>query len=355
MVNRLEFWRDKSVLVTGHTGFKGSWLCLLLQELGARVTGYALPPETDPSHYDLLGLQAGIESVTADVRDPHMLETVVERCQPDAVFHLAAQSLVRRSYTAPVYTFETNVLGTVNLLEAVRNSSGVRAVVSVTSDKCYENRETLRPYVEGDRLGGHDPYSNSKACAELVTQAYRDSFSDLPATGTARAGNVIGGGDWSDDRLVPDLVRAAVSGAPLLVRNPEAVRPWQFVLEPLMGYLHLARSLAEGGSAAEAWNFGPPDSDACTVQDFLNLALADWPAGPRWECDRGERPHEARLLLLESGKAIDRLGWRRHLGLHDAAKWTIDWYRAWLNGADMASVSRDQVGRYLELERGAGR
>lgn len=353
MVSGLEFWRDRPVLVSGHTGFKGSWLCLLLQSLGARVTGYARPPDTDPNLFELLGLGEAVDSVFADVRDADRLASVVERCRPEVVFHLAAQSLVRRSYENPVYTFQTNVLGTVHLLEAVRNSSGVRAVVSVTSDKCYENRETLEPYTEADRLGGRDPYSNSKACAELVTQAYRDSFSELAATATARAGNVIGGGDWSEDRLVPDLVRAAVSGTPLMVRNPGSIRPWQFVLEPLMGYLHLAQQLAEGAPVAEAWNFGPPDSDACTVRDFLELMLEGWPAGPRWESDKRDQPHEARLLLLDSGRATTSLGWRRHLDLRAAAQWTATWYRAWLDGADMANFSRAQVTRYLELERGA--
>ena len=344
-----QFWRGRRVLVTGHTGFKGSWLCLWLTSLGAEVHGYALPPPTDPSLFEVAKVGDLLAaSEMADLRNGEALSAVVSRACPEIVFHLAAQPLVRYSYKEPVETYAVNVMGTVNLLEAIRQTDCVRAVVCVTTDKCYENREWPWGYRENEPLGGHDPYSSSKACAELVSAAYRDSF--LAALGvalaTARAGNVIGGGDWAVDRLLPDFLRALDAGETLSIRSPGAIRPWQHVLEPLSGYLALAEALVVSGvQVAEAWNFGPVDDDARSVGWILDRLSARVPE-LRWQCDASPQPHEANYLKLDSSKARARLGWAPRWRLDKALAMTVDWHRAWRQGGDMQAVSLAQIAEY---------
>jgi CDP-glucose 4,6-dehydratase len=329
------FWAGKRVFVTGHTGFKGGWLSAWLAELGAEVTGYALAPDPAPAFFTRCGLAGRVASIEADVRDAARLQEAVHSRAPEIVFHLAAQPLVLRSHRAPAETFEINVMGTAHLLDAVRAVPGVRAVVAVTSDKCYDNLERGTPFREGDPLGGRDPYSASKACAELVAAAYRASFfstgGPVAAVATARAGNVFGGGDLAEDRLIPDAVRALRAGRPLIVRNPKSVRPWQHVLEPLSGYLMLAERLAREGAAwAEAWNFGPDRADAVPVADLADRLIRRWGSG-RWEAGgpaaEGAAPVEAGVLILDSAKARERLGWRPRLPLDEAVAWTVEWYR----------------------------
>jgi CDP-glucose 4,6-dehydratase len=334
------------VLVTGHTGFKGSWLTLWLNELGADVTGLSLAPPTAPNHWDLLGL--GIHEHRQDIRDTSAVAQAVERAQPEIVFHLAAQSLVRRSYRDPLDTWSTNVLGTANLLDACRRTATVRAIVVVTSDKCYENHSLKRAYRETDRLGGHDPYSASKAAAELVAASHRDAFFDshgAPLLATARAGNVIGGGDWSEDRLVPDLVRAVAAGSKLEIRSPDAIRPWQHVLESLAGYLLLGQKLLAGErDFATAWNFGPDSDDSCTVVDVLARMKAFWPQ-LSWRIGRETQPHEAQWLSLDSTKAREKLGWRCVWPLDTSIRVTSDWYGRFLDRGD--AESRSQLKQYV--------
>jgi CDP-glucose 4,6-dehydratase len=346
-----KFWAGKRVLVTGHTGFKGSWLSLWLASLGAKVTGYALPPPPDkPSLWGLVEAKAGISSILADIRDLDRLCKAMDEAQPEIVLHLAAQSLVRPSYDDPVGTYATNVLGTIHVLEAARRLKGLRALVNVTSDKCYENLETGQAYRETDPMGGRDPYSNSKGCAELITSAYRMSFFDGARVASARAGNVIGGGDWALDRIVPDTVRAAVAGKPVEIRNPRAVRPWQHVLEPLGGYLLLAERLAEQTrDFAEAWNFGPDEADAVPVETVVGTVTSLWGPPAAWKTNSGEHPHEAHFLRLDSSKARSRLGWRPRLGLPLALEWTVDWYRKQSQGGDAMQLTRAQIEQYMEL------
>ena len=330
MVDR-QFWNKKQVFVTGHTGFKGGWLSAWLLEMGAEVSGYALKPDTDPCFFHLCGLGDRVRSVIADIRDANALKRAIQESQPEIVFHLAAQPLVRRSYQDPVETFSTNVMGTVNLLDAVRRAPSVRAVIVVTSDKCYESKDTDGGYKEDDPMGGHDPYSASKGCAELVTTAYRRSYfadtSSPVAVASVRAGNVIGGGDWGEDRLVPDAVRALQQNQPLVVRNPEAVRPWQHVLEPLAGYLMLAERLyREKDPWAGAWNFGPRVQDAVPVATLANMVFRLWGKGG-WQTDTDQnQPHETQYLALDSSKARHTLGWRPQLSLEEAVGLTVSWY-----------------------------
>jgi len=343
------FWHGKRVFLTGHTGFKGSWLALWLQRAGAEVHGYALAPPTQPN---LFG-EARVSDVLAantfgDVRDGRVLAQALAEAAPDIVFHLAAQSLVRYSYQEPVETYATNVMGTVNLLEAVRACSGVKAVVNVTTDKCYENREWPWGYRENEPLGGLDPYASSKACSELVTAAYRSSFLAQAgvAIASARAGNVIGGGDWAVDRLLPDFFRAADAAEPLAVRYAGATRPWQHVLEPLSGYLLLAEQLASGDTAfAEAWNFGPTDEDAVSVRDLLDKLTAKV-SGTHWLETSGTTVHEAHYLKLDSSKARTRLGWRPRWNLDVALDKTIEWHQAWRAGQNMRQVCETQILAY---------
>jgi CDP-glucose 4,6-dehydratase len=327
-VNR-SYWSGRRVLVTGHTGFKGGWLAAWLKRLGARVTGYALAPAQRPNLFELANIGDDIESSIGDLGDLVRLSAVVAAAEPEIVFHLAAQPLVRLSYEQPVETFATNVLGTVNLLQAARAVRSIRAIVVVTTDKVYENRDWVWPYREKDRLGGHDPYAASKACAELVTSSYRDSFFTAGNVGvaTVRAGNVIGGGDWSRDRLVPDVIMACQERNSVRLRNPTAVRPWQHVLEPLHGYLMLAERLAEEPAVfGSEWNFGPDENDALTVGEVTRRLIALWGSGSA-EIDSDAHPHETHALRLDSSKARTLLGWRPLLDVDEALRWTVEWYR----------------------------
>lgn len=344
-------WAGRRVLVTGHTGFKGSWLALWLESLGARVTGLALAPDTEPALFDVLGLGARIDDRRADIRDPEAVAQAFDACRPEVVFHLAAQALVRDGYREPAATFATNVMGTVHVLEVARRCGPLRALVVATSDKCYENDESGRAFREGDPLGGRDPYSASKAGAELAAAAWRASFPDSPCgrLATVRAGNVIGGGDWARDRIVPDLVRGFAAAQPVPIRNPGAVRPWQHVLEPLAGYLVVAEALLAGrADCATAWNFGPDPVGARPVAELVAHAAARWGAGADWVLDPGPQPHEARLLQLDAAQARARLGWAPRWSTDRAIDETIDWYRAHRRGADMRAYSLAQINRYLE-------
>lgn len=352
-----DFWRGRRVLLTGHTGFKGGWLSLWLESMGAKVAGYSLPAPTEPSLCEIAGVERSIDATRGDIRDLTALSASARKFAPEVVFHLAAQALVRPSYDDPVGTYSTNVMGTVNVLEAVRQCPSVRSVVVVTSDKCYENREREQGYREDEAMGGYDPYSSSKGCAELVTAAYRNSFFSPDdhsrhkvAIASGRAGNVIGGGDWATDRLVPDMIRAIVAGRTVKIRNPNAVRPWQHVLEPLGGYLLLAERLhEEGPKFSGGWNFGPLEGDARRVEEIVQRLTAGWGDGARWEADRGAHPHEARFLKLDCSKAHALLGWRPRLDVDTALSWTVDWYRAWRAGKDVRALSLQQISTYSTL------
>lgn len=342
-----KFWAGKRVFLTGHTGFKGAWLALWLAKLGARVSALALPPATTPSLWALVEGRAGVGSTMGDIRDLDALKKAMAAAQPEVVFHLAAQALVRASYGDPVGTYATNVMGTVHVLEAAREL-GVRAIVNVTSDKCYDNVGLERGYREDDPMGGRDPYSSSKGCAELVASAYRSSF--LKPLASARAGNVIGGGDWAADRVVPDIVRAVAAGKPVQIRNPNAVRPWQHVLEPLAGYLLLAERVWGGPEQhAEGWNFGPDERDAVPVQKLVEAMIRLWGPPAEWQADRGQHPHEAHFLRLDSTKARSRLGWKPRLSLDKALEWTVDWYRGQARGEDARALTIAQIERYMAM------
>ena len=355
------FWHGKRVLLTGHTGFKGSWLALWLQSLGAQLTGYSLPPPSSPSLYDDASVGAGMRSIHGDVLDLDHLRNAMRELQPQVVFHMAAQSLVRRSYANPVDTFATNVLGTVNILESARANPALKAVVIVTSDKCYADREDRRPHKESDALGGHDPYSSSKGCAELVTAAYRDSFFSANGAAlkvgvaTARAGNVIGGGDWALDRLIPDAMRAASEGTDLRVRNPDSVRPWQHVLDPLCGYLELAENLCRDSERfSESWNFGPDapkpgastGAEGWTVSALLDRLCALWGSGMSWRAEPGQHPRESAHLKLDCTKARKHLCWEPRISLDSALRATVDWYKAHQSGHDMRRLTEEQIAAY---------
>jgi CDP-glucose 4,6-dehydratase len=356
MLNR-PFWKGRRVFVTGHTGFKGSWLSIWLNALGADVTGYALNPPTRPSLFEQAKVAALVKSITGDIRDFSKLKAAVAESSPQTIIHLAAQSVVRRSYEDPIETYSSNVMGTVHLLEAVRQLGQPCAIVNVTSDKCYQNKEWSWGYRENDRLGGHDPYSNSKACAELVTAAFCDSYfrsnghnGQHTAVATARAGNVIGGGDWTRDQLIPDLMRSFLDSKPCLIRSPSAIRPWQFVLEPLRGYLRLAERLAEDPSAVgSAWNFGPAEGDAKPVSWIANRLVNLWGAGASWCTDAANHPHEAHYLKLDASRARSGLGWEPLVPLANALDWTLDWYRGFQSGADLGHVTRFQIEQYEKI------
>jgi CDP-glucose 4,6-dehydratase len=344
------FWRGKTIFLTGHTGFKGSWLSLWLQSLGARVTGYALKPPTRPSLFVLADLGRSMRSISGDVRDLGALKTALRRAEPQFVIHMAAQSLVRESYADPVGTYSTNVMGTVNVLEAAREVKSVSVILIVTSDKCYENKERSAGYREDAAMGGHDPYSSSKGCAELVTSAYRRSFfagPDAPAIASARSGNVIGGGDWSKDRLVPDAIHAFLARRPLRVRNPNAVRPWQHVLDPLHGYLMLAERLwNDGASYAGPWNFGPAEEDVRPVKWIVEQLAQRFGGDMKWEVDASPQPHEAGLLNLDCAKANHQLGWRPQLPLETALDWVVEWSCGYAAGKSVGELTREQTLRY---------
>jgi CDP-glucose 4,6-dehydratase len=345
-----EFWRDRRVLLTGHTGFKGAWLALWLQSLGSRVSGFSLDVPTQPSLYELARVGEEMESVVGDVRDAEATTKALAASSPEVVVHMAAQSLVRPSFAEPRQTYETNVMGTVNVLDAVRVAGDeVRVVLIVTSDKCYENREWEWGYREHEAMGGHDPYSSSKGCAELITSAYRRSFfsdPDAARVASARAGNVIGGGDWGEDRLVPDIMRAALAGKEVQVRNPNSVRPWQHVLNPLSGYLVLAQALWDSAEHAGGWNFGPAEEDARPVGWLVERLCELWPGELRSSRDDGPHPHEARYLKLDSSRARGRLGWRPLVELDAALASVVDWYRALDEERDMREVTLAQIDRF---------
>jgi CDP-glucose 4,6-dehydratase len=349
MVINSEFWRNRSVFITGHTGFKGSWLSLWLQQLGAQVHGYALEPPAGPSIFKEVNAAVGMNSVIGDVRDSVKLIEAMRKASPDIVIHMAAQPLVRDSYLNPVETYEINVLGTVNLLEAVRQTPSVKAVVNVTTDKCYENQEWVWGYRENEAMGGYDPYSSSKACAELVTSAYRSSFLAEKQIGLAsvRAGNVIGGGDWAKDRIVPDAIRAFASKEVLMIRNPLAIRPWQHVLEPLSGYLLLAQNLYLNPSVfAEGWNFGPVDEDAQPVSYIAERLVEYWGEAAHWSLDKDAHPHEARHLKLDCSKARTLLHWKPIWRIERALKESVEWYKACQNRKNMNDFTLHQIATY---------
>lgn len=347
-----DFWAGKRVLLTGHTGFKGSWATLWLRRLGAEVFGLALEPNTQPALYNLVGRPSAAGSI-GDIRIAADVRAIFEAARPDIVIHMAAQALVHPSYDDPTTTFETNVLGLVAVLEAARVVPGLRAIVNVTSDKCYENREQLWAYREDEPMGGSDPYSASKGCAELVTTSYRRSFFNRPEgpwLASGRAGNVIGGGDWSKDRLVSDCVRAFEGGEPVKIRNPLATRPWQHVLEPVAGYLVLAQALFEQGAAvAEGWNFGPSDEEAWPVARVVDRLIAAWGPGPQWTQEENTRPKEAMLLRVDATKARVRLGWCPRLHVGEALDWTVEWYKAVASGKSALDVTMRQIERFEEL------
>jgi CDP-glucose 4,6-dehydratase len=354
MAMNRSFWNGKRVLLTGHTGFKGSWLSLWLQGLGADLVGYALAPPSEPNLFSLANIEKGMICLTGDVRDLDGVSRAMKEHAPEIVIHMAAQSLVRYSYEQPVETFATNTMGTVNVLEAVRQATSVRVAVIVTSDKCYENKERLLGYQEHDPMGGYDPYSSSKGCAELVTSAYRHSFfsgkdSRPVAVATARAGNVIGGGDWAQDRLVPDTIRAFLAAQPVKVRNPTAIRPWQHVLDPLSGYLLLIERLWEKGCEyAEPWNFGPSQEDAKPVSWVVQRLHDLWGGGIHWQSDQGQHPHEAGILNLDSSKARTRLGWFPRLTAETSLQWTVEWYKQYQK-SDLRQLTENQIASYQRL------
>ncbi len=347
-------WKNKKVFLTGHTGFKGAWLSIWLDSLGAKVTGYALKPPTEPSLFKLCRLDRRIKSNIGDVRDAAKFKKAMLAAKPEIVIHMAAQPLVRESYRTPAETYATNVMGAVNMFEAVRACPSVKAVVNVTTDKCYENKEHLRGYKEGEPLGGYDPYSSSKACSELVTSAYRNSFFNPAeykkhgvAVASARAGNVIGGGDWAADRLIPDMIRAALKGEKVRIRNPRAIRPWQHVLEPLAGYLRLAELLyTHGPRCGEAWNFGPDAGDAKDVEWIVKRMFSAWPEAPGYVIDKGRHPHEAHFLKLDSSKARRELGWTPRWHVGQAIDKIVSWTRAYQNGEEMLQVCLEQIREY---------
>lgn len=354
MSMNLSFWHGKRVFLTGHTGFKGGWLSLWLQQLGAEVTGFALSAPTEPSLYEVADVARGMRSIIGDVRDAAALKRAVTEARPEIVIHMAAQPLVRYSYAHPVETYSTNVMGLVNLFEAVRSTSGVRSVVNVTSDKCYENREWPWGYRENEAMGGYDPYSNSKGCAELITSAYRNSYFNAAkhashgvALGSGRAGNVIGGGDWALDRLIPDMLRAIGAGEAVKIRNPDAIRPWQHVLEPLSGYLTLAEKLFTYGSTyAEGWNFGPHDIDAKPVAWIVERMTQAWGDGAAWQLEGIPQPHEATYLKLDCSKARAALDWHPRWAIGQTIEKIVEWHKACEQGDDMRTLTLEQITAY---------
>ena len=353
----LDFWQKKKVFVTGHTGFKGGWLSLWLQSLGSELTGYSLQPPTTPNLYTVAKVSDGMKSISSDIRDLGHLTKAMQASSPEIVIHMAAQALVRESYQSPVETYATNLMGTVNVLESVRYTPSVRAVVVVTTDKCYENREWVWGYRENEPMGGYDPYSSSKGCAELATAAYRSSFFNLKdykkhgvAIATARAGTVIGGGDWAKDRLVPDIIAAFENKSLAKIRNPHAIRPWQYVLEPLRGYLMLAEKLfLEGPLFAESWNFGPRDYDAKPVSWIVEQLASLWGKGVNWDLDSQPQLHESHYLKLDCSKADYKLEWRPSIKLTDTLHLIVSWHNAYIKKADMRLETINQIQRYERI------
>ncbi len=355
MNNLREFYKDKKVLITGHTGFKGSWLSLMLYTLGAKVYGYALEPPTKPSLFEDARIGELIHSYIGDIRDLSLLKKVFDEVQPEIIIHMAAQPLVRDSYKIPVETYDINVMGTVKLLEVCRNSKSVKAIVNVTTDKCYENKEWHWAYRENEPMGGYDPYSNSKGCSELVTASYRQSFFNITdyskhgiALASARAGNVIGGGDWASDRLIPDFIKSIIKGETLEIRSPYAIRPWQHVIEPLTGYLTLAKYLyTKGPQYAEGWNFGPEDQDARNVEWITKTLCNQWGRNAKFTIDKNPQPHEANFLKLDCSKAKAELNWTPKWSINQALISIVDWTKSYINGEDVRTVSLEQISEYF--------
>lgn len=349
------FWHGKKVFVTGHTGFKGSWLCLWLQQMGAIVRGYSLPAPTEPSLFAVANVRQGLISEEGDIRDFFHLREALADFKPEIVFHMAAQPLVRLSYDEPIETYSTNVMGTVYVLEAIKQVGGVKAIVNITSDKCYENREWVWGYREDEAMGGYDPYSNSKGCAELVASAYRNSFFNVvkyhehgTALASVRAGNVIGGGDWAKDRLIPDILRSFENNQPVIIRNPHSIRPWQHVLEPLSGYLLVAQKLyTEGPAFAEGWNFGPNEMDATPVQAIVDTMVGLWGDKASWQLDGQDHPHEAHYLKLDCSKAKMRMEWHPRWDLNTTLSRIVSWHKAWLAGEDMRTYTLNEINDYM--------
>lgn len=352
MLTNTDFWRGKRVFLTGHTGFKGSWLSLWLQQLGAHVHGYSLPPPSNPSLFTEASVERGMTSTIADIRDLKTLQDSMKKCEPEILIHMAAQPLVRQSYKDPIETYSTNVMGTVHVFEAARQAPSLKAIVNVTTDKCYENKEWHWGYRENEPMGGLDPYSNSKGCAELVTSSYRASFfsgENTAALASARAGNVIGGGDWADDRLIPDLLKAFTAKQSPLIRNPLAIRPWQHVLEPLSGYLVLAQRLyQEGGKYSEGWNFGPNDQDARPVGWIADQLAELWGDKASWAQDTAIQPHEANLLKLDISKANNRLGWTPNWSIEQTLSKIVNWQKSWLTNSDMRVHCEQEISAYMQ-------
>ena len=349
MKELMDFYRDKRVLVTGHTGFKGAWLCRILTLAGAQVTGYSLEPPTDPSLFEIAGLEDVMDSVIGDIRNLQGLKDVFERVRPEVVFHLAAQPIVRDSYKDPVYTYETNVMGTVNVMECVRLTDSVRSFLNVTTDKVYENREWEYGYRECDPLDGYDPYSNSKSCSELVTHSYQKSFfgDGRCAVSTSRAGNVIGGGDFANDRIIPDCIRAAATGKDIIVRNPHSTRPYQLVLEPLAGYLTIAMRQYEDGRYQGYYNVGPDDKDCVTTGCLVDMFCRLWGGAVKWVNQYDGGPHEANFLKLDCSRIKSVFGWRPRYGVEEAVEKTVEWSRAYLDGEDMLEVMDRQITEFF--------
>ena len=351
------FWKNKDLLVTGHTGFKGSWLSIWLKNLGTNLIGYSLPPPTNPSLFELAKVSDGMEHIIGDVRDLDYLKSVLQKHSPEILIHMAAQSLVVKSHEDPHDTYTTNVLGTLNVLEAVRHSDSIKVVIIITSDKCYQNKEWVWGYREYDNLGGIDPYSNSKACAELITSAYRDSYFKKPkppfkniAVATVRAGNVIGGGDWAENRLIPDVMQSLISNQQVSIRNPNSIRPWQFVLEPIDGYLTLAEKLwTNGMDYAEGWNFGPSENDAQPVSKIVEQLGHLWGIQADWEELPQPYPHEANYLKLDCSKSRQKLQWAPKLNLATTLKWVVEWYQTYHSGQDVGEMTKNQILRYQGL------
>jgi CDP-glucose 4,6-dehydratase len=342
------FWKGKKVFITGHTGFKGSWLALWLNKMNAEVTGYSIEPPSNPNLFTLINLEKHIKSINGNINDREKLKVALQESEAEIVFHLAAQSLVKKSYINPIETYEINIMGTVNLFEAVRSSKTVKAVVNITSDKCYENKEWLWGYREKDPMGGYDPYSSSKGCAELITSAYRDSFfkNEGVVLASARAGNVFGGGDWAENRLIPDIIRAILSDQKIIIRNPNATRPWQHVLEPLRGYLMLAQLLYNNPEYAQGWNFGPDDTVIISVKQLTQKIIEVWGQDISLEIDKNYNPHEAQYLKLDCSLAKQKLNWKPILKLDDSIEMTVEWYKAYKNNCNLEEITLDQIKQY---------
>ena len=351
------FWKNKKVLLTGHTGFKGSWLSIWLKKLGAELVGFSKDIPTKPSLFEVAKVSEGMISITGNIEDFAMIQKVVKENKPEIVIHMAAQSLVRKSYEEPITTFATNVMGTVNLLQAIKTTGSTRVLINVTSDKCYENKGTEKAFSENSPMGGYDPYSSSKGCAELVTSSFRDSFFNLKeferhgcSLSSVRSGNVIGGGDWAKDRLIPDIMNSISKRIPTQIRNTRSIRPWQFVLEPLFGYLILAQRMwEEGKEFSEPWNFGPDETDCKSVKWILEKISKEWNDGFSWKEDTKDNPHEAEMLKLDCTKAKKRLGWKTKLDVTETIEWTVNWYKEYFKNSDMKEYTENQIDKFVSL------